>query len=453
VCEHGNCNVPAEPGQELCILHLASPKDVDRFKEVLYQKIDETGPEETRSGRFSFASCHFPCGIRIGADTDRKTSSDVLLPVVIEGDVDFVSATIEGNARFDGARIKGNVFFGSAELARDVGFENAEVEGDVYFGDAKVKGLVWFGRSEIGGDVWSSDAEIGGDVYFGDAKIGGNVLFHDTRIEKGIWFDGARIGGNVLFQRAKIVMAGFADAAIDGDVWFDSAEIDGRLDLENVKIGGSASFNGFSCRYLRLGLNKPRIRGWGEERCGTSITDPEAAVSFWRFAQAVFSKTGERGKADAAFYFERLNRWRILRRIKADDYEPWMRRLWQNWVIRPGYWFLFLLDLFFVRWTTAYGASIARLFTTWFAVIGGFAAAFSLNPGLIGRAEASVWTLSNWIDGVHYSVTTFATLGLGDLSPGESSLGKVLTSVEALLGAVLIALAVLVLGRKFMRQG
>ena len=120
-------------------------------------------------------------------------------------------------------------------------------------------------------------------------------------------------------------------------------------------------------------------------------------------------------------------------------------------LLRAGYSVLWALDCLFLRWTTAYGASIARLFTTWLVVIGGFGIAFSGLPAVIGGSAATAWRLSSWIDGFHFSVTTFATLGLGD--PGLSRVGKLLTSIEALLGAILIALAVLVLGRRFMRQG
>ncbi|MCK5245872.1 two pore domain potassium channel family protein, partial [Candidatus Bipolaricaulota bacterium] len=229
--------------------------------------------------------------------------------------------------------------------------------------------------------------------------------------------------------------------------------IEGDARFAGATIEGDASFDGLICRSLWHGPNMPRIRGWRDRRCGAFIIRPEAAVSYWRFAQRVFSKTGEREKADAAFYFERLNRWRILRRTKAHDRETWGRRLWRNWVIRPEYWVLFLLDLLFVRWTTAYGASVARLFFTWFAVIGGFGITFSMVPRLIERADVYRWSLENWIIGMHYSVTTFATLGLGRINPGGSRLGMVLTSIEAILGAVLIALAVLVIGRRFMRQG
>jgi hypothetical protein len=247
--------------------------------------------------------------------------------------------------------------------------------------------------------------------------------------------------------------ASFENAQIEGDARFDDALIQGDTRFDNVQIGGNAWFGGCECRSLALGSNKPYIRGWGDARCGILISNPRAGVSFWRFAQRTFSRIGEREKADAAFYFERLNRWRVIRQNKADADTARIKQLWKNWIIRPGYWALFLLDLLFVRWTTAYGASVARLFFTWFLVIGGFGITFSMVPRLIERAGVQVWSLRNWIVGIHYSVTTFATLGLGHIGPGSSRLGMVLTSIEATLGAVLIALAVLVIGRRFMRQG
>jgi len=295
----------------------------------------------------------------------------------------------------------------------------------------------------IEGDALFHHVKIEGDALFDNAKIEGDALFFNAKIEGDASFFNAKIKGNALFNNAKIEgYASFVGAKIEGDAYF-----------HRVEIEGLASFNWCECGSLLLDPNKPDIRGWGDTRCGTFISNPEAAVSFWRFAQRIFSRTGEREKADAAFYFERLNRWRALRRNKADVDEPRIKRLWKNWITRPGYWVLFLLDLLFVRWTTAYGASVARLFFTWFLVIGGFGITFSMVPRLIERAGTQVWSLRNWIVGIHYSVTTFATLGLGRIGPGSSRLGMVLTSIEATLGAVLIALAVLVIGRRFMRQG
>jgi hypothetical protein len=315
---------------------------------------------------------------------------------------------------------------------------------NAWFDDTKIKGDAWFDGAKIEGDVWFHDAKIERRASFNAAQIGGNVSFRGAQIGEDIWFSNAKVKGDAWFDRAEI----------KGVTRFDGAKIERMIWFGGMTIEGKAVFNNSDCGFLKLGFHEPRIRGWGDKRCGISITDARSAASFWRFAQRIFSKTGEREKADAAFYFERLNRWRVLRQNKADAYETWIKRLWKNWIIRPGYWILFLLDLLFIRWTTAYGASIARLFLTWFLVIGGFGITFSMVPRLIERAGVQqVWSLRNWIIGFHYSVTTFATLGLGHIGPGSSRLGMVLTSIEATLGAVLIALAVLVMGRRFMRQG
>ncbi len=394
-CQYKGCNVPVEAGSKFCIFHSPSPKDLEKFKSALSDQLNEVGLAEDRNGRYSFTGYVFPTTIAVsGSPIDR-----ILLPQTIEGDAEFDGAQIEGDALFDGVQIKG--------------------------------------------EAWFTDAQIEGEAWFNDAQI-----------EGGVWFDGVQIKGEAQFANAQIKEeAQFADAQFEGGVWFAGVQIKGGASFADVQIDGEASFDGCDCRSLLLRLNKPRIRGWGNERCGILISDPEAAVSFWRLAQRVFSRMGEREKADAAFYFERLNRWRVLRQNKADADKTGIKRLWKNWIIRPGYWVLFLLDLLFVRWTTAYGASVARLFLTWFLVIGGFGITFSMVPRLIERAGAQVWSLRNWIVGIHYSVTTFATLGLGRIGPGSSRLGMVLTSIEATLGAVLIALAVLVIGRKFMRQG
>jgi len=50
----------------------------------------------------------------------------------------------------------------------------------------------------------------------------------------------------------------------------------------------------------------------------------------------------------------------------------------------------------------------------------------------------------------YFSVVTFTTLGYGDIRPAPG-LGSALTATEAVLGGIMMALTVLVIGRKFMR--
>ena len=78
---------------------------------------------------------------------------------------------------------------------------------------------------------------------------------------------------------------------------------------------------------------------------------------------------------------------------------------------------------------------------------------FALGYGLSGCLQYSVQNpcLYQQIkDSIYFSFVTFTTLGLGDISP-LNDLGKVLICCEAVIGAFLIALFVVVFARKMIR--
>jgi hypothetical protein len=366
-------------------------------------------------------------------------------------------------AVFDEAEIGGNAFFAGAKIGGNASFLGAKIVGDASFDHAKIGGNAFFTGAKIGGNASFLGAKIGCDVWFGGAKICRDACFHGAKIGGNAWFDRAEIGGNALFAEVEIGgKAFFPDAKIVGRAEFTFKVLGKMISCHDCTVGkgillpgtdvaiAEVDFDGCEARAVSLGEGKPHIRGWSKARCGILVQDDHTAPSFWRFAQRTFSKEGKRNEADAAFYFERVARWKALRKLSTPKGSGRKKRF-QTALIRWGYWFLWALDCLFLRWTTAYGASLARLFTTWFLVIGSFGAAFSMAPSLIGQRDVVVWTLRNWITGFQFSVTTFTTLGLGDFTPARA-LGKVLTSTEAILGGFLIALAVLVIGRKFMRQ-
>lgn len=435
MCEYLECRVPAESGEQLCILHLDLPKNVDRFKEALYQQIDEAGPEGTRNPRFWFAGYRFPVGIVVTEHSERSAAEWIILPRQVEGDISFDGAEVHGEVVFNDAVINGNASFIGTMIEKDAQFFKALIEGHLDLGGVTIHGDCFLvsGIFKHGVSFYRPADEptkfyvatVEGSLLLDRATITGSLNLAHATIRNDGWLEAVTIGGNLWAPGTKI-----------GRVLnLNDAVINGVLELSGATLGDAGMFHRVSCYSLSLGRNNPRIRGWGNDRCGIHICQPDTAVPFWRFAQTAFARMGDRERADVSFYFERVAKWRVSRRGSILS-----RLLW-------------LGDCLFLRWTSAYGASIARLFTTWFIVISGFGIAFSMNPFLIGQRGASIGSFRTWISGIHYSVTTFATLGLGDLTPGVSSLGKVLTSIEALLGALLIALAVLVIGRRFMRQG
>lgn len=230
--------------------------------------------------------------------------------------------------------------------------------------------------------------------------------------------------------------ASVSGIVVSGSMRIDNVDIQGCFDLRNASFQGSTSVSRLCAGGCVVGEGKPTTAWWVKNRRGLAIAPSPGTASVWKTIRTIFSESDEREKADAAYYFERIARQRA------------------NLEVRGLRWFVAILaycvDLVALRLSSAYGTSIARVGATWIAVIGAFGTAFSAAPSLVARSVENVWNLENWVIGFQFSVTTFTTLGLGDIYP-ERLLGRLLTSLEAVLGGVIMALTVLVIGRKFMR--
>jgi len=272
-----------------------------------------------------------------------------------------------------------------------------------------------------------------------ESTIEGTADFMDAKIKWAAFFESSKIKGNAVFTDAKIGgAADFINAEIGGTAFFGNAEF------------RDAKFKGTEASAIYLGEGKPTILWWERNREGVTLFAGKDSgmknsfrghsfwnfATFWSFARRTFAKMDERERADAAYYFEKL--WQRRSRLASSGREKLMAM--------AGYPF----EVLFLRLPIAYGTSLVRPLMSWFVMIvlfGGFYAGF---PSLIGRTVKSIWTLSNWVISMHFSVTTFTTLGLGDIHPTRL-LGKALTSIEAVVGGVLMALTVVVISRKLMR--
>jgi len=529
------CRVAAEEGSKFCIFHEPGKKDIEPFKQAFYSQIREDGPADGRNAQYDFRGYVFPTGLAVRAGEAEHllpkaiSGSLIMAESTIEGDADFGEATIEGGADFERATIKGDTDFERATIEGGADFERATIEGGAYFGRATIEGDAYFGRATIEGDASFWHAAIEGDAYFGRAKIEGFVDFQDATIEGDTGFERATIEGGANFGRAKIdgdadfwdAMieggANFGRAMIEGDADFWHAMIEGDADFRYATVGGNADFGfkrlngdfwlintsiGRLVRFdnpvfhkeisfdhcvasgLDLGEGKPRLRGWGQQRSGITLTDVSTGYSFWQFARLAFEKEGRKHEADAAHYFERMWRWKALRSLPLEEEAPKVgNRRWEKRVLtvldllgialilrvvhielaelnlsrvrqtslRAIYTIMWLFDCVFIRWPTQYGASISRIFVAWGVLIGGFAAVYHLVGVRLFASGSSglAWPLS-FGRALYFSIITFTTLGYGDIQP-TPGWGSALTATEAILGGIMMALTVLVIGRKFMR--
>jgi len=276
------------------------------------------------------------------------------------------------------------------------------------------------------------------------------VVFLSARFEKTADFSGATFSENVSFVGAvfsKVTNflgttfeggADFMGALFKEDVLFWATTFKAAANFYGTTFLGQANFQRSEAKIVSVGPGKPRLGGSGfrRERCGVILCDTATGYTFWYFARRAFVGQDERQKADAAHYFERI--WRL----KASVAGPWWRKSLAA--------FVYFMDLLLLRIPIAYGASTLRPIASWMFVILGFAAVYATCPSLLARAWNGLWTVSNWATSLYFSVTVFATLGLGDVEPARL-LGKMLISLEAVMGALLMALAVVVISRKFMR--
>jgi len=262
------------------------------------------------------------------------------------------------------------------------------------------------------------------------------------------------IAWHALFVDAKIEgSAEFWNVTIGEDANFRCAEIGGVASFEGVTIKGPVDFAFADADGLSLGKGKPTTIPtfrWSERglanRCGITLRDLATAPEFWRFAQRMFEKEGERERADAAFYFSRLTRlspWRVKR---EGTWKQQAVQILRRIGMLPGW----LADCLFLRWPIGYGASLPRTIASWFVVLGGFTIVYATVPGALDGPRAALWSGANWAMALYSSVSVFVTLGMGAVQQ-TCPLGQTLIAVEGVLGALLMALTVAVVTRKFMR--
>ena len=301
-----------------------------------------------------------------------------------------------------------------------------------------------------------NDRTIDHGITLDEALVQGNLYLSDSVVKEGMHIWDSRFLGRVVLDRTEF----------GGPVVISGAQFRDNLEMSEAVFRRFLTVEATTARQLLLGYKRPRI--WGRSRRGISIPWFDDSPGFWSFAAEQFAREGELDKADSAHYFRRIAYWRRKRApnitLIMDRWhhrenrrgKPWtwkhIAREAKHLLKHLGVSILSGLECMFVRWPTAYGASIPRLALSWVFVIGLFTALFTFWPTKFGiptrDAVASGW--GALVNGFYHSATVFATLGLA-ADPPRTPAGMLAVSAEALLGGILIALSVVVIGRRFMR--
>lgn len=171
------------------------------------------------------------------------------------------------------------------------------------------------------------------------------------------------------------------------------------------------------------------------------------AETFWRFIKQAAQEAGHYQQAGESFYNERCAHfWQRFRGINYSSLSTGKK------VLRILSGLRLMPELIFGRWLFGYGERPIRVLFASAAVVL-ICALFYWSPYSMLTMRSEVAADHNFfLDGLYFSVTTFTTLGFGDMYPDqEHLLTRCVAMSEALCGASLMALFVVTLSKRYSR--
>ncbi|KYK37051.1 MAG: hypothetical protein AYK19_07575 [Theionarchaea archaeon DG-70-1] len=368
---------------------------------------------------------------------------------IFQKDADFTKATFQKDANFNEATFQKNAFFNqvifkNAYFDKAIFQQNAVFIGSIFqsanFHEATFRHHADFLRA-----TFQKDANFDETTFQKDASFN-RVIFQNVSFDKAIFqysfFDNSKFK-NCFFIEAKFKFASFYKSefqdvffnksVIEQNLKFISGQVD-KLNLQNTQF----LFKG----YMTANLAQTKFHGADMENLAFVDCDwpkkiyeeihmKDEQLSFkdletvYRNLKQNMQRHGDYSKAGEFFYREM--------EMKRKGAEKKRDRLW------------FLLYYLLA----GYGERPQRtLFMSVLAVLA-FALLY-LVLGCLQYAAINPCFLQKIIDAFYFSFVTFTTLGLGDIRPA-TTMGKALICCEAVIGAFLIALFVVVFVRKMAR--
>lgn len=289
-----------------------------------------------------------------------------------------------------------------------------------------------------------SDANLSG-AFLRDANLSGANLESANLSEASL--RGANLS-NTIFSDAKLVNTNLEKATLLDVDLFD-AELTNITPygarLEAVQINDGTEFHANKSEYKRWWQRGPL---GPPPRCGydPKVDQPEHIAEDER--AELLTKA-----ADTYRQFEEIARQNTQPSLQSSMFvlrQDMQRKRYRE---RKEYVQAFANRLF--RLVFKHGESFSRILLTAATTILLFAGAYWQADLILANPNAPLSDqvyIDNIIDALYFSTLTFTTLGLSDFQPGPTAqLGRALVLLEAVIGAVLIATFVFVLGRRAAR--
>lgn len=412
----GNCD-PETADQEYCIFHKPNKTEEEarefweKFLERINIDFEEIEVEDNTGKKRKLHRPIFKDVVNVRGFVFPSTSKYGIFfrYSIFEREANFRYCIFEDNVSFDDAIFSQGAYFGGSIFEKDLYCGNTQFLGESDFDEVHFKEDAYFDKSHFHNNAYFGGAIFERDAYFDDAIFESEVSFASSSFDGDAYFQRTIFKGNADFRWSQFKKNGYFEG----------------VPSEKFKFYDYLKFSG--ARFSMLYIDIPS--GW--------FKLPEAEIEARRVQRLSYEKEGRREDADRMFILEmrakrkaRLkNAHNKLEKIKANTHN-------------------------FIEWLLAdlpseYGTNWVRLFLVSLLVILGNAVPYAIWSNLIeGFPETSNYFV-RFANALYYSLVTFTTLGYGDMHP--TGWLKALSGLEALTGAVFMALIVAVIARKWMR--
>ena len=376
---------------------------------------------------------------------------------IFETDVNFQNTSLT-DVNFQNTSFLGKTDFNVTIFGCDAHFEDANFVGDAHFEDARFGGSAHFEDAHFFGDADFEDANFVGDAYFEDARFGGDADFEYASFGIGAYFYGASFGGDADFWSAIFVFyTTFEYASFGGDADFECASFGGDADFECANFGGDtyfldASFDG-DADFGSVGFGGDAIFNSTEFNKVSFADITFIKVSFYeadfKSMKVEWVSLEDVLVFDGLTYIKLIKNFREMEQFKdADDAYYQYRRLSQankEWSFsKLGDIFIWLSCGYGVKpWrAAAWAIAIILIFTPFYFWRGGIKRLKENNED--EKQDVSLY------DAFYFSMTTFTTIGYGDLYPADRY-RMAAVMVEGLVGWLTLALFLVTLANIMIR--
>ena len=381
-------------------------------------------------------------------DNQLVSSEAVLHAMALGKEIALNRCTVSGELDINRFFVKNSDFNTSALMVRRQGmktsltFPSAITFNSCNFEDNVCFASAWESDEDIEA-VFEQDIIFNSSIFCGQVRFSRSIFkslagFDGCRFERITTFRGSQFHGRAMFRTVLFNGYGlFNESVFYREGRFANSCFSKSGNFTDVRFKGNTDFSGVYSKSKSVPVYES-VR-FGRRRFGDDVT-------FWRFIKQSSQDAGLYRQAGEAFYSEMCAHF--WRQFHGPNYTE-LSKIQKSVRMIKG--LRLLPELVFGRLLFGYGERPVRVLVAGMMIIVACGIFYSTGGNHLAGRDGPFQELS-FIDGLYFSITTFTTLGFGDVFPYQPDTAtRVVAMIEALSGACLTALFVVCLSKRFSR--